>query len=264
MNRIRSVYFSPTNAAKRIATSILRAFENVEIIESNLTSPSDRKIFQPQITEDLVLICMPVYGKYIPRIILRCLNEIIGNGKPVILVAVYGNAHYGASLKELYEISMKRNLYPIALGAFVGEHTISTDELQIAKSRPDLIDQEEARRLGISISDKMRRTYEMICKKDVPGSGPLIFGVIPKKSVHMVTKKPVINDKCIKCNKCINLCPAGAIDENLNIGNKCIRCFSCVKNCPVNGRDIVYKNRWMINIAMRNAISGQKSNLIIL
>lgn len=56
--------------------------------------------------------------------------------------------------------------------------------------------------------------------------------------------RPVITDKCKKCNICVNSCPVGAIkpdkDGNLKINDKlCIRCLCCHEFCPHQAIEIV-------------------------
>jgi len=59
-------------------------------------------------------------------------------------------------------------------------------------------------------------------------------------------KTPVFNDNCIKCGRCVKICPAKALtmtDHGVKIDtNKCIRCYCCHEVCPANAIDIVGKN----------------------
>jgi len=59
-------------------------------------------------------------------------------------------------------------------------------------------------------------------------------------------KTPVFNDNCIKCGKCVKICPAKALTMTRN-GVKidkeiCIRCYCCHEVCPANAIDIVGEN----------------------
>lgn len=48
-------------------------------------------------------------------------------------------------------------------------------------------------------------------------------------------------DKCIKCGKCIQVCPFLAIDDNLldkgKVAITCAKCGKCIDNCPTNTID---------------------------
>ena len=48
---------------------------------------------------------MPVYEEKIPKIVYPFLTSLKGNGKPVVLVGVYGNIGDGIALNELYSIT---------------------------------------------------------------------------------------------------------------------------------------------------------------
>ena len=58
------------------------------------------------------------------------------------------------------------------------------------------------------------------------------------------------NEKCIKCLRCVNICPAKALNlvkdnEGQHIEcnyNKCIRCYCCHEMCPVNAITVGEKN----------------------
>ncbi|MBW4874640.1 MAG: 4Fe-4S binding protein, partial [Paeniclostridium sp.] len=58
----------------------------------------------------------------------------------------------------------------------------------------------------------------------------------------LLTPKPIISYKdCVKCKKCIEICPAQVISLNKKIEidlNKCIRCFCCHELCPKQAIDI--------------------------
>ena len=59
----------------------------------------------------------------------------------------------------------------------------------------------------------------------------------------------VDQDKCIKCNKCINNCPANNIkikDDKYIFGGKCLMCQRCVVNCPHTAIKAGFFKRWMV------------------
>ncbi len=66
---------------------------------------------------------------------------------------------------------------------------------------------------------------------------------------NILTPKPVVSHKdCVKCKKCIEVCPAKVITLNDKIEidlDKCIRCFCCHELCPKKAvnikRSIIFK-----------------------
>lgn len=61
---------------------------------------------------------------------------------------------------------------------------------------------------------------------------------------HIIGECFKANENCVKCQKCIKLCPAGNIslvDGKIVFGDKCVACLGCYHRCP--NKAIVYKNK---------------------
>ncbi len=68
---------------------------------------------------------------------------------------------------------------------------------------------------------------------------PFIFSKQIQKKVKQQRKAPVfLSDPCIRCKKCIDICPASALtlgDKQVIIDTKaCIRCYCCHEVCPAS------------------------------
>ncbi len=61
------------------------------------------------------------------------------------------------------------------------------------------------------------------------------------------SKSFTLSDKCIKCKKCVNICPTNNItlNEKISFSNKCMFCLACLHNCPVHAID--YKGKMAKN-----------------
>ena len=61
------------------------------------------------------------------------------------------------------------------------------------------------------------------------------------------SKSFTLSDKCIKCKKCVNICPTNNItlNEKISFSNKCMFCLACLHNCPVQAID--YKGKMAKN-----------------
>ena len=63
-------------------------------------------------------------------------------------------------------------------------------------------------------------------------------------------KQYKVDDKCVHCNKCVNICPTHNItieDGKFKFGNNCIMCMRCAMSC---GRDAIktgWFNGWKVN-----------------
>ncbi|MGL5353020.1 MAG: EFR1 family ferrodoxin [Clostridium sp.] len=252
INSITTIYFSPTGTTKKIINSMVKGIGVVNSTVIDLTLPSGRKDNNVSIDGDIVIIGVPVYEEKIPEILYSYLENITGNGKPVILVSVYGNIGDGIVLNELEVIAKKSGFKVVAAGSFIGEHSFSTDKVPIAKNRPGNEDLNIAKEFGKQIIEKLQNTNSLndISLEIPKGKLPLMAKIAPKNSARIFTRTPIVDkNKCNKCNVCVKLCPMGAIDETtLEIEEeKCLRCFCCVKRCSKKARKIIYKPKFIVS-----------------
>jgi len=116
---------------------IAKGFEGVgRVKQTDLTYPA----FLPCArlgARDLAIIGVPVYAGRVPEIAAHRLKEIKGAGTPAVVVAVYGNREFEDALVEMRDIAIAQGFEVVAAGAFIAEHSFSTDELPIAAGRPD-------------------------------------------------------------------------------------------------------------------------------
>lgn len=229
--KLNAVYFSPTGNTEKTINAIEEGiggnFKNY-----NITLKKDRDEKIKFTKEDLVIIGCPVYVGRIPSVEGDLFKNIKGDNTLCVLVVNYGNREYEDALIELKNVALNKGFIPIAAGAFIGEHSYSRE---IATNRPDENDLKEIIEFGKKIKNKINGELDLSKELAVSGSYPYRDVPQPPKIA------PSANESCIKCGKCIEVCPVDAIDKNdphLTDVNKCIRCFACVKICPVNAKDI--------------------------
>ena len=169
-----------------------------------------------------------------------------------IIVVVYGNRDFDDALLELKNLVIESGFTPIAGGAFVGEHSFSTEETPIAKGRPDSLDIQNTMEFALKIKDKIKAlsTSQMQIDLVVPGNFPY------KDKMPPNTVAPIVDEKlCNLCGICIDVCPTEAIFLEESIITKtelCIRCCACVRSCPNNAR-VVEDSAWKAIGAKLNA-----------
>lgn len=252
INSAAVIYFSPTGTTKKILNSILSGLEVYNPRFINITMPSVRDAELAEITEDIVLIGVPVYEERIPKILNDYFEKLKYSRKPVVLVAVYGNIGDGITLNELHTMASNKGLVPVAAASFIGEHSFSTDKVPLAEGRPDGEDLKKAEAFGRSILEKLK-PMDLLQSVSVvipQGKLPLLAKILPENSARLFTKTPVVDsNKCNKCGLCVKLCPMRAVDEkSLEIKEtECLRCFCCVKKCARNARQIVYKKKMLVS-----------------
>ena len=257
------LYFSPTGTTKIIADTMVQKLGVPHVEEINLTDPRVRS-GDILVASDLVVFGAPVYEEYLPEVVIDCLRKIQFQGQPVLAFAVYGNIGYGLSLKQIHGELTKKGLSPIALGAFIGEHSFSSQETPLAKGRPDENDKEDAKKLAELFVSRLLTKSPPLAPDEIPGKLPLMARILPKGSAKLFTKPPVINSSCTNCRRCILKCPMGAIDESLFIDEeKCLRCFACVRICGKKAREIKYRKRILVTTMLNMKNRVKKESLLL-
>ena len=159
-----------------------------------------------------------------------------GASVPAVVTVTYGNRDYEDALVELYDLAVSLGLSPFAAGAFIGEHSYSTQEMPVAEGRPDTLDLADARIFGGECARKLNSSG---------ASAPFhIKGNRPYKEVkHSGNQSvPKTADGCHLCGECVRVCPTGAVSIDLSAQKVltdpglCIHCCACVKACPAGLR----------------------------
>jgi ferredoxin len=240
-----SVCFSPTGTTRRVVEGIVAGMQAEKPVMIDITKKAHRDGGAYQFKGELAVIAAPVYYGRIPEAAAGYFNSLTGDNTPAVIVVVYGNRAYDDALIELYDIAVKRGFVPVAAGAFIGEHSYSTEMLPAAAGRPDVKDIEAARAFGDAVREKLLRcgSVREVLLTGVPGKRPYIDpeGLHRLREIRKTVQFTPETDEllCTRCNCCVEACPEGAIDQ-VNIlktdNRECIMCFACVKACPINAR----------------------------
>jgi ferredoxin len=232
----RLIYFSPTQTTKKVVEGIAQGIETPGVEDIDLTLRDVTALKLPEMHDELAIIGSPVYAGRLPHDVTSRLRQIKGNNTPAVIVVVYGNRAYEDALLELRDLVLEAGCKPVAAGAFIGEHSFSTNSTPIAAGRPDQDDLRKARAFGKMVREKMRtiRAIDEIFRLQVPGhfpykQGSALSGIWPVTQAAM----------CAKCENCASVCPTGAItvgESVETVGSMCIRCCACVKTCSTGAR----------------------------
>jgi len=232
----RLVYFSPTRTTERVLEAIAQGARARETRRLDLTPPAAATDTFGVPAEELAIVGAPVYGGRIPPEAARRLRRVRGNLTAAVVVVVYGNRAYEDALLELCDLVTERGFVPVAAGAFIGEHSFSTEAMPLAHGRPDAEDLRQAAAFG----GRIREALELLGALDqlpmlpVPGSRPYKeWG--PAGGVAPLTREAV----CTLCGNCATACPTGAVAVEGAVrtdAGACILCCACVKNCPTAAR----------------------------
>ncbi len=231
IDSITLIVFSPTGTTRAVLTAIARGSGGDGVSVRDLTLPTSCPEAPVPVQEDLALIGAPVYGGRIPAVAAERLRRCRGDGTPAVPVVVYGNRAYEDALVELADLAVQGGFAPVAAAAFIGEHSYSCPGFPIAPGRPDPDDLRNAAAFGSAVRRKLSRCQGGVA---VPGDRPYRdrFAMPPGSA-------QTEDDRCVRCGRCAEVCPTGAVaaaDPVATAAERCIFCCACVKNCPTGAR----------------------------
>lgn len=243
---INLIYFSPTKTTKKIIEAIAKGAGAVKINEIDLTTNNSNNKIKID-NNQLTIIGAPVYGGRIPEIATQRFKNILSDNSPAVVIVVYGNRAYDDALIELKDIAVTSGFNTIAAGAFIGEHSLSFNNIELAKNRPDKNDLKTALSFGKQIQEKLKS--EKNTKVKVPGNIP--YKVLKERAI---LSPNTIDNNCKLCGVCVDVCPTNAITLNSHIETvkeACVWCCACVKSCKFDARImdnsvIVDLQKWLV------------------
>lgn len=257
--RVLIIVFSPAGSTLKIASELekrlISANNQVQLLNVTANRPmfKDGK-FKETLEErveahDLICIGSPVYEKHIEwyvKIIFKNLPKPDAKwGALAIPFVTYGGVSSGIALPEAVKMLKKSGRTPIAAMKIEASHIVSkkltarvNEGMPGAEAYPvisELVDRiAEAETAHGDFKDFSKQlNYQNFKEK-------MVCGIMKESLLHKY-KYPafkVIGDKCIKCGKCVEICPVQRIDIENEVpkmsgkDKMCIHCFSCTGVCP--------------------------------
>jgi len=257
---VTCVYFSPTGTTKSIVENIAGGMQAEQIETVDCTKRLQRDIHS--FSNEIVIIGIPVYYGRVPEETAGLISTFSAKQTPAVLVAVYGNRAYDDALRELYDMTTAQGFIPVAVGVFIGEHSYSSTAYPIARGRPDESDIQKARAFGGEVRTKMLYldSVEKAALSGVPGNFPYIEAKtlnLIKEARKTVSYTPETDmNLCIRCGKCAEVCPTGAVSPSEPHDTdkwQCIICHACIKYCPSGARQMKNESfdakiKWLYDI----------------
>lgn len=239
MKKIWSMYFSGTGTTEKTVKKIAQSIGNklnLEVCNIDFTSKKAREKKYEFSSEDLVILGTPVIAGRVPNVLLNFLETLKGNGALAVPIVMFGNRNYDDALIELRDISIKDNFTPIGAGAFVGEHSFSTE---LGKGRPDEEDFKVMEFFSDKIIDNLKNNRYFEKNLWVKGETPYRWYYQPRDSkgnpIDIRKVKPKTDmELCNNCGLCAKLCPMESIKKECvsTVEGICIKCCACIKKCP--------------------------------
>ena len=271
---VDAIYYSPTGTSEKIAESVAESL--AKALAARLTE-SDKEskdgfsgavgntdltmAAKPREFENtFAVIAAPVYGGRIAPTAIGRLRQIKAKDSLCAVVAVYGNRDYEDALLELMDEARSCGFVPVAAGAFIGEHSYSTEEYPIAQDRPDSNDLKKCREFGNGLAAHYAELLPAVKQKEgmcwQMMELPAVKGNYPYKEYNPSPATPQTDTaRCVLCGRCIDMCPVSCIEmkspesgqveadksavaEDIIVSNPqiCTKCCACVKGCPFGAR----------------------------
>lgn len=246
LSTVQCIYYSASKTTQKILDKVAEGTGMKVLPSVDVTNPKIRKAFDGKMEGDLIIIGSAVYEGSIPFIAMESFLKLEGEGKWATPIAVYGNRSAEGYVAELSGSLRERGFKIIAGADFVAQHSYNHDAIAKAgaSGRPDGSDLEIAKGLGKKIAEKMSDPVEAAIE-----SKPLKFGDKYKDRSGWVgerLKKMIMGpnydaERCIQCNKCIEVCPVEAVDsEYATDKDTCILCMACVRVCPTGAKTVKF------------------------
>ena len=246
---LRTIYFSATGTSKKVALAISQTIATEFVVEDITFQSLQNTTYA---TNDLLCVAVPVYGGGVAPVALKRLDAIRGNNTPAVVVVVYGNRNFERAAVQMSDFLAERGFITIAVAAFVGEHSYSTEQYPIAVGRPAEGDINDAKHFGQLVKEKLATGIESVdvSALQCPDSGEenvkafveFVKGYQAEQAKNPIKLLPITDeDRCVMCGVCVDVCPMEAIDrENVSVVDSalCIKCCACVKECPKEAKTL--------------------------
>ena len=246
---LRTIYFSATGTSKKVALAISQTIATEFVVEDITFQSLQNTTYA---TDDLLCVAVPVYGGGVAPVALKRLEAIRGNNTPAVVVVVYGNRNFERAAVQMSDFLAERGFITIAVAAFVGEHSYSTEQYPIAVGRPAESDINDAKHFGQLVKEKLATGIESVdvSALQCPDSGEenvkafveFVKGYQAEQAKNPIKLLPITDeDRCVMCGVCVDVCPMEAIDrENVSVVDStlCIKCCACVKECPKEAKTL--------------------------
>lgn len=248
-----SIVFSPTRTSAGIADAVAKGISDIvgcDVTKCDVTYGS--QAHDGFRRDDFAVIAAPVYGGKMAPIAKERMKNFSADSTPCILIAVYGNRAFENALNDMSEFVKSLGFVPVAVGAFVGEHSYSTHVAPIASGRPDVKDIEDAMALGNAMGEKIKTRslteVDADALHDQPSPQQSLINfrnfvaayVQQQKEAPRMILPEIDPNLCNGCGQCVDVCPTGAIVEPVGSvdASRCIKCCACVKICPSDARTL--------------------------
>jgi ferredoxin/flavodoxin len=239
-------FFSGTGNSFDIALKIKERIKNADV--KNIALVKD---MPPLDNYKKIGLIFPIYGFTMPNIVSKFISRLSRNSNAYYFcIVTLGGLELGGKYR-IYEAFNKAGIgLDYISHVFMPENYIifsmvPGDNL-IKKMLQDSIKKVE------EISSDIQNNKKLKAKKSIFYNLVKNISQEETKKWPLMAKDFTINENCIKCEKCIRVCPADNIKifkDKIIFDEKCELCLACMHSCPkeaINyGEKTIKKKRYM-------------------
>lgn len=171
----------------------------------------DNELAKERVNDYISIIVFPVYSQNIPSLVKKFLRNV--ESEYVVIIATYGKKSAG---NVLYEASRLLSSPLIAAAAVPMGHTFLLEDCAFDKEPLLPLLERIERPQAISLPRKAKNVFASF---------------FPNARSRFLTRVILDETKCVNCNICSKSCLNHAI-TNGKTNLKCIRCIKCLHICP--------------------------------
>lgn len=245
------IYFSGTGNTKYCIDKFINNIDN----NSDIISIESKDIKEKLLKNKDIVFAYPIYYSNLPKIVREFIinNKGLFNNKNVFIIATMGlfsGDGAGCSARLL-----KRYGANIIGGLHVKMPDCIADVKALKRS------EEKNKQIILKAENKIISSAQRLKNNNPTKEGLNVFyhiaGLLGQrlwfynKTKEYSSKLKVDNNKCIKCKKCISLCPINNLEiigNKIITKNKCTMCYRCITNCPAKaitllGKKVIEQNK---------------------
>ena len=188
---------------------------------------------------DVIGLGYPIYGSSIPRVVRKWIDGLRfrrdKRGFVFCTQMMYSGdgAAYGARLlrKKGYRMLQQEHFN---MPNNITDYKIFRTKKAINYEKIETKNKKKIQRFVKNI---------LLEKRFLKGSNPfsLALGLIQRGPYHLMERRLMnhairLEPNCIKCGKCVEICPTKNFvfkEDLLKVRNRCILCYRCINHCPV-------------------------------
>ena len=218
---IKAAYFSPSDGTKRAAVLLCEQFGlPAEYIDCTCP-PAKLPAVIPVAKDELLVLALPVYGGFGPRV-EGLFSQLRGQGGPCVILAAYGNRDYENALAAAARQMAEQGFVCVGGIAPITPHVSAPS---LGAGRPD----EEDMPAFAAVAQKVLAA----CENEPLRPAALPGDADAPRTPLRPTGRSRDKERCNHCGRCVRVCPAGALNELLEVDSeKCINCMACRFACP--------------------------------